>query len=241
MPTPAAGIIQAPGATAVLLANPLDKSIYYYKEGMAAPMGHFKNYSREPRAVMVVDRSLQEIEPGTYETAATLRRPGKYDLAFFLDAPRLVHCFDFKIDVNPELVAERKRENAPLEIRYHLDDPHVTVGDEVTLRFEVLDSIEHTPKEGLKDVEVLTFLAPGIWQKRHLAKSLGGGHYETTFTPPRPGVYYVFVQSRSLGFGFQNSPYETLQAHEPGEAPAGSTGSTPAAATAVAKTETPKE
>jgi YVTN family beta-propeller protein len=216
MPSPARGIVQAPGATAVLVANPEDESIYYYKEGMAAPMGHFNNYGRQPRAVMVVDRSLQELEPGVYETAVTLRRPGKYDLAFFLDAPRLVHCFELEVAENPELVAERKRENHPIDVLYKMDGFDVTVGEEVAVRFELVDSVDHTPRGGRDDVEVLTFLAPGIWQKRHLAKPLEGDLYEIRFTPPRAGVYYVFVQSRSLGFGFQSSPYVTLMAGAPG-------------------------
>ena len=36
--SPADSIVQAPGADAVLVANPADRAIYYYKEGMAAPM-----------------------------------------------------------------------------------------------------------------------------------------------------------------------------------------------------------
>jgi YVTN family beta-propeller protein len=61
--TPAAGVVQAPGAAAVLVANPEDKAVYYYKEGMAAPMGHFQTYGKEPRAALVVDRSLRETRP----------------------------------------------------------------------------------------------------------------------------------------------------------------------------------
>ena len=48
--------------------------VYYYKEGMAAPMGSFSNYGRRPRAVRVVDRSLREQSPGIYRTEARLRR-----------------------------------------------------------------------------------------------------------------------------------------------------------------------
>ncbi len=106
-PSPADGIVQAPGATAVLVANPADRAIYFYKEGMAAPMGHFQNDGREPRAVLVVDRSLQERAPGTYETIATLRRPGLYDVAFFLDSPRTIHCFEVRVAPNPARQAER--------------------------------------------------------------------------------------------------------------------------------------
>jgi hypothetical protein len=227
-PTPAAGIVQAPGATAVLVANPRDRAIYFYKEGMAAPMGNFQNYNRQPRAVQVVDRSLREVEPGVYETTVALRRAGAYDLAFFLDAPRMVHCFDFQVAENPELVAERRRQRQPLAVRYRIDDVDVTVGEEVTVRFELRDSVSEEPRTGLRDVEVLTFLVPGIWQKRHRATEVAadpaagstagsGGLYEVRFTPPRAGVFYVFVQSHSQGLGFNGSPYVTLMAAKPAE------------------------
>jgi len=228
-PTPALGIVQAPGATAVLVANPLDRTIYFYKEGMAAPMGQFKNYSRQPRAVQVVDRSLREVEPGVYETAVALRRPGDYDLAFFLDSPRMIHCFDFQVAENPEIEAQRTREREPVAVAYRIDDVQVTAGEEVVVRFELRDAVTQEPRPGLADVEVLTFLAPGIWQKRHVAAEVAdgppgeggsGGLYEVRFTPPRPGVYYVFVQSRSQGLGFNASPFVTLMASRPGGAEA---------------------
>ncbi len=56
----AEAFVPAPEAGSMLLANPADQMIYYYSEGMAAPMGNFQNYRRVPRAVKVVDRSLRE-------------------------------------------------------------------------------------------------------------------------------------------------------------------------------------
>ena len=50
----------------MLVANPADKMIYYYTEGMAAPMGSFQNYKRDPRALLVLDNSLRETERGVY-------------------------------------------------------------------------------------------------------------------------------------------------------------------------------
>ena len=64
----------------------MDKTVYFYKEGMAAPMGSFSNYGCQPRAVLVVDRSLRERgSPGVYETTVRLRKPGEYDVVFFLE------------------------------------------------------------------------------------------------------------------------------------------------------------
>src|SRR5215208_4906978 len=70
-PVRADSVVLAPEGNAVVLANPVDKTLYYYQEGMAAPMGNFQNYRREPLAVLVVDRSLRETSPGVY--SATMK------------------------------------------------------------------------------------------------------------------------------------------------------------------------
>jgi hypothetical protein len=66
---------------------------------------------------------------------------------------------------------------------------------------------------------VLFFLAPGVWQKREFAQSVGEGVYELTLTAPESGVYMVFVESQSRGVGFRQLPYLTLQANDAPPAP----------------------
>jgi hypothetical protein len=215
-PSPADGIVQAPGATAVLVANPADKAIYYYKEGMAAPMGHFQNYGREPRAVMVVDKSLEERAPGVYQTTAKLRRPGLYDVALFLDSPRIIHCFEVRVSPNPELAAKRAA-SKPVTIKPLIQDRVLEVGEPANLRFKLTDPVTAEPKNDLKDVQVLTILAPGVWQQRQWAEQVGNGLYEIAFVPPRPGVYYVSVEVRSLGLGFNKTRPVILRAKKPKE------------------------
>ncbi|MFQ5719442.1 MAG: YncE family protein [Acidobacteriota bacterium] len=212
-PSRAAAIVEAPGATAVLVANAADRTIYYYKEGMAAPMGHFQNYSREPRAVLAVDRSLSEHAPGSYETVAQLRRPGLYDVAFFLDSPRTVHCFPVDVAPNPDLVAERLREHP---LRVEPESPHLSVetGKPVTVRFRVVDAASGAPRSDLGDVDILTFLAPGIGRKEQRARLLGEGVYGATFLPGRAGVYYAFAQVPSAHLPYKASPFVLMRARD---------------------------
>ena len=82
--------------------------IYFYKEGMAAPMGHFQNYGKQPLAALVVDRCLREVRPGVYETMVKMAGAGDYELALFIDSPKLVQCFPVKVAVDPALAAARK-------------------------------------------------------------------------------------------------------------------------------------
>ena len=41
--------------------------------------------------------ALREAARGTYEAVARLGRPGRYEVAFFLGSPRLVHCFEVEV------------------------------------------------------------------------------------------------------------------------------------------------
>jgi len=96
-PIPADGIVQAAGENAVLVTNPADGEIYYYREGMAAPSGDLPAYSHTPRAALVIDRSLREVKPGIFSTVATMPRAGTYDVALFIDSPRAVTCFQVTV------------------------------------------------------------------------------------------------------------------------------------------------
>lgn len=208
-PTPASGIVQAPGANAVLVSNPGDRSVYFYKEGMAAPMGNFSNYGRSPKAVMVLDKSLRpRTEPGVYETVARLRSPGFYDLVLFLDAPRIVHCFEVRVAPNPELerkrLAERKTEVHPVR------PSEARAGEETQVRFQLIDPRTGEPVTGVEDVEIMVYLSPGVWHTRGTAAAVGPGVYGLRFTPPQAGAYFVYLRSPSLRIGFEDADYLKL-------------------------------
>jgi DNA-binding beta-propeller fold protein YncE len=93
-------MIQAPGENAVVIANAADKAVFYYEEGMAAPMGTFSNFGKSPRSVLVVDRSLKEKSPGIYEAIGRLEKPGAYVVPVLIDSPRMVECFSVPIGVD---------------------------------------------------------------------------------------------------------------------------------------------
>lgn len=197
----APAIVRAPGASAVLVANPADGMVYYYMEGMAAPMGAFEAYGRRPRAVAVVDNSLKEHAPGVYETTARLRRPGSHDVAFFLDAPRAIHCFEVEVAADPEL--EARRLDLPLQVRPEPEPDggafQASPGGELRLTLVAVDPASGERRAGLEDLEVMTMLAPGRWHLRRSARELGGGRYEVTLPVPEEGVYYLYATSPSAG------------------------------------------
>jgi YVTN family beta-propeller protein len=208
-PVHADSIVLAPEGNSVIIANPVDKSLYYYTEGMAAPMGNFQNYRREPLAVLVVDRSLREIKPGVYSTTIKLPASGRYDVAFLNDSPRVSHCFDLSADVNPAMKEEKP---VALRIEHQLKELTMPVGKDFTFRFKVMDTATGNPKADLKDVRVLTFMSAGAWQRRDLATPVGNGMYEIKLNVPESGVYMVFFESASMGVRYKDLPYLMLHA-----------------------------
>jgi DNA-binding beta-propeller fold protein YncE len=210
-PVRADSIVLAPEGNSVIVANPVDRVLYYYSEGMAAPMGNFQNYRREPLAALVVDRSLRETTPGVYSTTVKLPASGRYDVAFLNDSPRVSHCFEIAAEANAAL---KEKPAVALRIEHQSKELKLTVGQEFTFRFKLIDTASGNPKSDLKDVRVLTFLSPGVWQRRDIAKSIGDGVYELKINVPETGVYMLFVESTSMGVRFVDLPYLMLHATE---------------------------
>ena len=83
--------------------------MYYYVEGMMAPMGSFQNYKRRPRALMLIDRSLAETARGVYSsTPVKLTNAGRFDVPILIDQPRIVNCFELEVARSPGGEAENR-------------------------------------------------------------------------------------------------------------------------------------
>jgi len=208
--------VAAPETGAMLLTSPSDRMIYYYSEGMAAPMGNFQNYRRVPRAVKVVDRSLREETLGVYATTARLPKQGVYNVSLLLDSPRVVHCFEVVAKSNPAIMPDEK---TALRIEYLNKDTSLNVGQDYKIRFKLTDTESNKPSSVLKDVGVLMFLPPGNWQQRWIAQPLGDGLYEVTVSVPETGVYLLFVESPSKRVVYRQLPYLTLHASSSRQTP----------------------
>ncbi|HVQ38835.1 MAG TPA: cytochrome D1 domain-containing protein, partial [Pyrinomonadaceae bacterium] len=130
-------IVPGPESGSVLVANPADKMIYFYTEGMAAPMGSFQNYRRDPKALLILDNGLRETAGGVYTTTVRLNDAGYYDVAFLLNSPRVVSCFNFAVAENPELVQQGP---PTIKIVPTTKETTLRVGERHDLRFKVVDS-----------------------------------------------------------------------------------------------------
>ncbi|HEX8091156.1 MAG TPA: cytochrome D1 domain-containing protein [Blastocatellia bacterium] len=197
-----------PEGNSVMIANLPDQMIYYYVEGMMVPMGTFENYKRRPHALMLIDRSLSETAPGVYSSSLKLKKAGTFDLPFLLDQPRITNCFEVKVADSP--YGEKVQASASTLVEPMFNGSRFKPAEAVTLRFKISDSITKHPIAGLKDVMVLIFEPPGIWQRRLMAKEVGNGVYEVTDTFPHVGLFRVMTQIQSRGVRFADQPFTAV-------------------------------
>ena len=194
------------------VANPADRRIYYYQEGMAAPMSSMESYGRVPKAVKVLDRSIRETQPGVYSVGLRLPKPGIYDVPLFVESPSISNCFQFTVLPNPLL---KKKDETPVFLRAVKDEHKVKPGVPAQVAFHLVDTATGNPREGIKDVQVTVLLAEGLRQLRFTAEPAKDGAYQFTFTPPTDGVYYVMVQVPSLGIRANHLSYIMIHASDP--------------------------
>lgn len=199
-------IAAAPGEAGVLVVNPADNTTYFYMEGMNAAASNYQTYGASARAVTVVDRSLHEVEPGVYASRVKMPAAGRFDVAFSLDSPRMLHCFSADVAASPTLAEARKG----IKVEYLVTSRQVALGTPATVRFKLFDGPTGAPKAGLKDVRVMSMLATGRGRTEVPATEVGTGLYEAQIAVPESGAYYVYVASDALQKTFRDLPYLTL-------------------------------
>jgi YVTN family beta-propeller protein len=203
-------IAPLPEGNGVIVAGTADRALYLYQEGMMAPRGTHLNYGREPRAVLVLDRSLREVKPGVYTASGMVRENGTYDVQFLLDNPRAVVCTEWKVGGVPEDAALVKK--LPLALTPEFDPKATfTAGSTVPLRFK----LEPTAGTGglpvqPEEIRVLMFKTPGTWQWRTEPRRTAEGVFEVDFAPPEPGQYKFVVGVESRGIDLGRLPTFTL-------------------------------
>ena len=197
----ALAIAPAAGEDAVLVANPADQTLYYYKEGLSAPMGSFRNYGHKPQAVLAVDRSLRVVAPGVFQTVGRLRRSGRFDVAIFLDSPRFTHCFELEIDQDPRIPSSPPE----ITVQSMVGDQPLVAGHTQKFAFRLQEQGSGSAVAGRRDVRVVASL-PARWQHVFPASAVTGqeGTYEITFTPPHVGLYCFYVECPSANLSTRN-------------------------------------
>ncbi len=197
-------IVATPEGNSVLIANAPDRMMYFYQEGMMAPMGTFSNYKRMPRGLMILDRSLSETAPGVYTVPVKLTRGGRFDVPVLIDKPRMINCFQITVAEIPNGKTALTGRSIAVEPLFEADQ--LKAGSLNTLKFRIIDSVTRTPVPGLRDVQILVFKPPGVWQRRQVLAAMGDGIYGADQAFPDAGIFDVLLSVPSRGTRFVDLP-----------------------------------
>jgi hypothetical protein len=169
-------------------------------------MGSYSGYGHSVTAATVVDRSLKEVEPGIYAGKVKIPVAGRYDVAFLLDNPRVLHCFSADALSNPAL----KKGLGEVAVEFVDFPAKAAAGSMVPIRVRLTDPSTREPRDGLADVRVLYHVVPGGPKSEAEAVARGGGVYEAAARLDRPGAWYFFVSVPSLKVKPSAVPYRGL-------------------------------
>ena len=201
-------VVPAVLEAAMLITSPADATVYYYMEGMNAPMGAFRNYGHEPRAVQIANRAMHEVEPGVYATIVKMPMAGKFEVAYLNETPNFLHCFAMDVEENPNIVVDHKG----LDIEYLPRDQQATAGETLKLRFRLTEPRSGLAQAGLADVMVKYYRAPRFDQAQVRAKHVSDGVYEVDLPLKAAGAYYIYVSVPSRKIRYDDLSYLTLMA-----------------------------
>ena len=206
-----------PHGMGVMVASPAERTIYYYMEGMNAPMGGVRGMIRSARGVLVLDKSLQEAIPGTHTTSVKIRKAGVYDVPFLIrdirGEARVYGCFRLE-------VRSKRGELRAQPFKFPISVERVSVkttfrpGEAALLRFRVTDPELGQALENLPDVRIMAFRMPGNWRWIERAHFVGNGVYQARFVFPTEGSYYILVESRSKGVKFGDIRHVVISVRE---------------------------
>lgn len=201
-------IAATPEGNAVMAANPVDNTLYYFVEGMMAPAGSHRSYTAATEGLLVVDRALSEASPGVYSATIRLAATGAYDVSILLDQPRFAACLDEVVPAAPGSAPEAPGPRVTLA---PLFDPetHLRGGVPATLRFRLHDNAASAPIAAA-EIELLILRFPGSYRFRGRPQAEGEGVFSVTFTPPAPGQYRLLAALPTRGFALGKIPYLTL-------------------------------
>ncbi|MHC8339946.1 YncE family protein [Pseudomonas sp. HLT2-19-2] len=192
---------------AVFVVNPVDNTTYFYAEGMNAPMSGYPNRGQVARAAMVIDRSLREVEPGLYSARIKLPAAGRFDVAFLLNQPNIIHCFTALVEPDKNL---NPHAGVP-KVEFMLDKSTAALGSPYVVRFRIVQGKQKVQRSGVKDVQVRYFRAPTSRAQEVAAQEVGDGVYEAPVTLDQNGAWYLHVRAASLGASFDDKTFASVR------------------------------
>jgi YVTN family beta-propeller protein len=209
----AAMIAPTPEGGSAIVANAPDATLYFYQEGMMAPIGTISNYKRAPRGLMILDHGLAQIAPGEYSAIVRLPAQATYDASILIDQPRTTACFETKVE--QAKIDDGAPRNAVVAVKFRSEKTRIRFGANSSLAFELIDPKTSVPFHSGSELPVKIFGASGGWRRQAVATRIEDGIYEVSVRLPEPGRYIVVFPFETSGGETRKLVYAMVDAREP--------------------------
>jgi hypothetical protein len=149
---------------------------------------------------------MQEVAPGEYTSTVKIPAAGRYDVAFILETPEILHCFSAEVGegtaplIHPDAMA----------VEYLQKSQRVAAHHTLPLRFRLINEHTKEPVSGIDGVSVMFFRTPGADRTVVPAVAESDGVYVASLPIDRAGAYYVQVGIPSRSVGYEKLQYFTL-------------------------------
>jgi hypothetical protein len=170
-----------PQGSGMYVANPLDGQIYQYAEGMMAPVGSFSNYRRSPRALLLLDDTLQAVGPGDYRATFRLPKGGAYEMVLSGVQPRFAACAPLELPPVAQPLPENRAPSLAVRLVELLADERA---GGVWVRAQLVDAQGQATQTALTDLTLLAFDRRSGWQARRPMRATASGVYEALLEAP---------------------------------------------------------
>jgi DNA-binding beta-propeller fold protein YncE len=193
MQTLANPIAVAPAGDWIFFGRAANGALLQASDGLSVAPETIGVDKRAPVAVLVVDRSLRETEPGVYRATLKVNWGGAFDVPVLVD--NVLQCFRVSIEgpVDPEAAKRWPRLRVPRVLNSRLE-----AGRDLVLRL-ALEDLSGSPVLHIPDMRLLIQKGPDGQQQWVRPVHAGEGVWEAPVRFESVGVYTVLLSSRSQG------------------------------------------
>lgn len=187
------------GETSMFILNDKDKKIYYYKEGMMAPVGSSPSYGLELKAGYVIKNYLKEKKVGVYETSVDVPKTGKYLISLLMKDQSSFYCKTVDLEASNFNIKEKKFGDL---LPGFDTNSLIKINKKNKLSFKFKGNFEPP-----QTVNAHIFRIPTGEREKIELDINSVGEYVLEYSPKQNGHYRVIFESKGLIFNETNPIY----------------------------------
>jgi hypothetical protein len=179
-----------PGEGAMFVLNEKDSKIYYYKEGLMAPLGSNPSYGIELLNGVVLRKEIKETNPGEYRARVVIPKSGAYLTSFILKDQGAYFCA--LSDLHSNNIEKEEEKMGELIPGFNSKNP-LKKNVKNKLLFKFSGNFEAPPR-----IRAHVFRIPTGERESLILLKNNSGEYQLEYTPTVNGHYSVIFEHNGI-------------------------------------------